>query len=98
MKCPRCGIEKVGWNDAGYLVCFNCGKIIARPKDPDPMTEGLMEWISQVKERLWRERLKEGYETLDDLKRELGEEYEKLKPIKDIMMPLSEILDTKKWG
>ena len=90
MKCPRCGIEKVGWNDAGYLVCFNCGKIIARPKDPDPMTEGLMEWISQVKERLWRERLKEGYETLDDLKREVEEE---------IKMPsLSDMLDTKENG
>jgi len=90
LKCPRCGIEKVGWNDAGYLVCFNCGKIIARPKDPDPMTEGLMEWISQVKERLWRERLKEGYETLDDLKREVEEE---------IKMPsLSDMLDTKENG
>jgi len=90
LKCPRCGIEKVGWNDAGYIVCFNCGKIIVRPKDADPTTEGLMEWASQVKEKLWRERLKEGYETLDDLKREVEEE---------IKMPsLSDMLDTKENG
>ena len=55
-RCSRCSSDNLTWNDAEYLVCMNCGKILAEPNKKSEITHGIVIWASTVKERLWRIR------------------------------------------
>lgn len=60
MKCNRCDLDSLIWNDADYLVCMNCGKIIIEPKNKSEIVQGLMLYSTMVKERLWKLRCSGG--------------------------------------
>jgi len=59
MNCDRCNSTNIQWNDAGYLLCFNCGKVHIEPTNVSPIIKGIMEYGLQVKERLWKLRSEE---------------------------------------
>ena len=62
MNCSRCENSMPKWNDSGYLVCMNCGKILVEPAVKREITHGLVMWATTVKERLWRRRIADAQE------------------------------------
>ncbi len=59
MNCSRCEDSKPEWNDAGYLICMNCAKILVEPDTKSEITHGIVVYATTVKERLWRRRIAE---------------------------------------
>lgn len=57
MNCSRCENPKPEWNTAGYLICMNCGNVLAEPDTKREITHGFVMWAVTVKERLWRRRI-----------------------------------------
>ncbi len=58
--CSRCSSFVTQWNDANYLICMNCGKILVEPLKKSEIVHGIVTWATTVKERLWKRRVADG--------------------------------------
>lgn len=66
IACNRCSSINTKWNDAGYFICMNCGRILVRPIREREIIAGIMEYATTVKERLWRLRVADEEEVNDE--------------------------------